>query len=150
MAIKVIKHGAKVFKAICPICGCEFEYEYEDILRDYFKQVKCPDCGEFIAHNEYKEVKPVYPTYPDPQPINPLNPHVIWTTPNTNSYDCDKCPNKPDWTKPVVGDTPCTWCKKNVPYCTTTGSTDVDTKIYNTTGVTGNIKFSVDTDTKEK
>ena len=52
MAIKVIKHGAKVFKAICPICGCEFEYEYEDLRREcgFVKFVMCPDCGEMIYH----------------------------------------------------------------------------------------------------
>ena len=32
MAIKVIKHGEKPkFKKTCPNCGCEFEYEMEDL-----------------------------------------------------------------------------------------------------------------------
>ena len=50
MAIKVIKHGEKVFKKVCPICGCEFEYEYEDLegYCGFNKHVKCPDCGEIV------------------------------------------------------------------------------------------------------
>jgi len=53
MAITVIKHGRKVYKAVCPTCGCEFLYNDEDIEYDkderyglYIepKFVKCPDC----------------------------------------------------------------------------------------------------------
>ena len=114
MAIKVIRHGTKIFRITCPVCGCEFEYEYEDLQTIYgiAKQIKCPDCGEMLDH---REVKP----RPEPNPINPLNPYIIWTT-NTPGYnlDCATCPNRPDPNKPItVGDTPCTWCKKNQPYC---------------------------------
>ena len=51
MAIKVIKHGEKTFKVVCSVCGCEFEYEYEDLVDSYLpgiKQIKCPDCGKQI------------------------------------------------------------------------------------------------------
>ena len=67
MAIKVIKHGKKpVFKKVCPNCGCEFEYEQEDIKTEYNwslgeltwnypRYVKriiiCPDCGEKLVHD---------------------------------------------------------------------------------------------------
>lgn len=113
MAIKIIKHGKETFKAVCPICGCEFEYEFEDLTTQYgiAKQVVCPDCGERINHNEHNVVQPhiiySWPAYPT----------VVWSSDSAN-LDCEKCPNKPDKTKIVVGDTPCTWCKKNIPYCT--------------------------------
>ena len=136
MAIKVIKHGSRVFKAICPICGCEFEYEVEDLKEEADTEsltynakvriVKCPDCGEKIKHQEYKEVYPDrgWPTYPSPTfpsypqtPWTPTYPNIIYTT-NGTELDCDKCINKPDPSKPVFGDSPCTWCRKNQPYCT--------------------------------
>lgn len=129
MAIKVIKHGETKFKIVCPICGCEFEYEFEDLVERYsiVKQVKCPDCGEWLTH---KEVYPTYPHYPnwpkigDPIPCSPSDPitkpYITWTTTTPGTWpDCETCPNKPDPTKTIVGDTPCTWCKKNQPYCFT-------------------------------
>ena len=136
MAIKVIKHGNKVFTAVCPICGCEFEYEVEDLVETDDKEsltygakvraVKCPECGEVIKHKEYTIINPtpspIYPSYPQTPwtPLYPNNwPWITWatTTDGTGNLDCSKCPNRPDPSKPVVGDTPCTWCKKNVPYC---------------------------------
>ena len=132
MAIKVIKHGTKVFRVICPVCGCEFEYELDDLTEEVDKEsltygakvrvVKCPECGEKIKHQEYKETYPDrgYPTYPSPTvpsyPWAPTYPNIIYTTTGTE-LDCDKCQNKPDPSNPVAGDTPCTWCKKNQPYC---------------------------------
>lgn len=120
MAINIIRHGVKKFRITCPVCGCEFEYEYDDIVKTYdiVKQVKCPDCGEWLNHHDYATA----PKSPDPYPpLNPLNPNVIWTTPNINDivYDCDKCPNKPDFKngKIIIGDSPCTLCPKNKPYC---------------------------------
>jgi transcription elongation factor Elf1 len=131
MAIKVIKHGTKVFRVICPICGCEFEYELDDLTEEVDKEsltygakvrvVKCPECGEKIKHKEYTELYivpnyPAYPSYPT-WPAYPTYPYVTWSISGTE-LDCDKCLNKPDPNNPVVGDTPCTWCKKNQPYCT--------------------------------
>jgi len=114
MAIKVIKHGTKVFRAVCPLCGCEFEYEYEDLKTEYgfVREVKCPDCGNTVYHQEYK---PIQPNYPNNWP-------GITLGTSTDTLDCEKCINKPDPNHPVVGDTPCTWCKKHQPYCTTSGS----------------------------
>ena len=37
--------------------------------------------------------------------------------------NCDTCQFKPDPNKVVVGDTPCTWCKKKQPYCVSDGIT---------------------------
>ena len=46
--ITVIKHGSRR-KLTCPDCGCEFIFQNEDIMygdqRDYYSEVKCPDCG---------------------------------------------------------------------------------------------------------
>lgn len=54
--ITVIKHGNKTFKAVCPICGCEFTYQDEDLNEDIFHNhnVICPDCGRHIPHDEQK------------------------------------------------------------------------------------------------
>jgi len=120
MAIKIIKEG-KVTKFIktCPDCGCEFEYETSDLQTDYsirlatypYKYntyIVCPCCGRHIHHGT---------KFADEVPYMPLN--IQYTNTLENSfYDCDKCPNKPDPTKIVVGDNQCTWCKKNQPYCT--------------------------------
>ena len=55
MAIKVIKHGKETFKAVCPICGCEFSYQTEDLKEDRFHNhyVECPDCKQIVSH-EYE------------------------------------------------------------------------------------------------
>jgi hypothetical protein len=142
MAIKVIKHGKETFKAVCPICGCEFTYQAEDLKEDCFHNhyVECPDCKQAVSHeyeakkkelvwgkglqivddhiNPYDKAIPCdkkdkwfYVDYP--------NPNTIWS-PNISDWpDCATCPNRPDPNKIIVGDTPCTWCKKNQPYCHT-------------------------------
>lgn len=111
MAIKVRKQGECRFYATCPLCHCEFEYEREDI-DGIGLTVSCPECGRKVAHGLSRvcdgEDGSGYQFTP-----------TVWTTPYISdiAYDCDKCPNKPDLSKPVVGDTPCTWCPKNTPYC---------------------------------
>ena len=101
--IKVITHGQKKFKTICPTCGCEFEYEYEDLNKEELgtilpKYVKCPDCGEMILH---KEQTP---------------PTITWG-PGVRGIDksCEDC----DWYKRMMqegfsyfGDSPCDLCSK--------------------------------------
>ena len=63
--MKIIKHGSKYSKnkiAICPLCGCEFEYDNNDIGIDksfcsmtfplfstYKNYVKCPECDKEIC-----------------------------------------------------------------------------------------------------
>lgn len=118
MAIRIIKEGKPTkFTKVCPDCGCEFEYDLTDLHTDYSiclttypgqynTYVICPCCGRHIHHGTA-----MAEDWPGTK---------IWYT-TTNSYempDCDKCINKPDPNKVVVGDTPCTWCKKNQPYCT--------------------------------
>ena len=120
MAIKIIKEGKVTkFTKTCPDCGCEFEYEASDLQTDYSiclttypgqynTYIVCPCCGKHIHHGT---------RFVDEWPSS--FPKVWYTTTNTYEMpDCDKCINKPDPSKIVVGDTPCTWCRKNQPYCT--------------------------------
>ena len=132
MAIRIIKEGKKTkFTKTCPDCGCEFEYEAEDLKVDYTiclttypcqynTYVICPCCGKHIHHGT--TFADNWPKIGDPIPCSPNYPNnwpwITWTTGTGTELDCDKCPNKPDPTKIVVGDSPCTWCKKNQPYCT--------------------------------
>lgn len=54
MAVKIIKEGnkKKVFEGWCRDCGCEFEYEIEDVADTFYDQregcdyhdIKCPYC----------------------------------------------------------------------------------------------------------
>lgn len=56
---KIIKHGNTkstaheiVTKcATCPVCGCEFEYDSDDVQRDIHNNayVICPECNGFCA-----------------------------------------------------------------------------------------------------
>lgn len=114
MAIKVRKHGiAKPLIAVCPDCGCEFEYEVSDIEKNYLGRsvVKCPDCGHLCPHH-----CPI---------VQPSIPNIIWETSKDSWPDCETCPSRPNPNKPVqVGDTPCDWCQKNKPYCTDTAMQD--------------------------
>jgi len=138
MAIKVITHGKKPkFKKICSNCGCEFEYEQEDIVTDYNwnltlsypRRIKrviiCPDCGERLLHDIVVD-QDWYP------PIVTYNNLSTWP-------DCATCPNRPDPNKLAqVGDTPCTWCIKNRPYCTT-GTISVTNDSNKNIKVTGGV-----------
>lgn len=95
MAIKIIKQGKQTkFTKICPDCGCEFEYEQEDVNVDYTvclttypgkynTCVICPCCGRHLHHG-YTEA--ISYNYPD----------VTYTTTETWSKDCDECPDKQD------------------------------------------------------
>lgn len=117
MAIKIIKQGKMTkFTKACPDCGCEFEYEQDDIKVDYScclttypckygTYVICPCCGKHLHHGY---MTPAISSYPN----------ITYTTTATSWSDCDTCQFKPDPNKVVVGDTPCTWCKKIQPYCT--------------------------------
>ena len=122
MAIKIIKHGKETFKAVCPICGCEFSYQAEDLKEDLFHNhyVECPDCKQTVSHEYEPKNKDITLTNCSSTVDYKLSykylPNTTWTT-ATSWPDCDTCPNKPDPNKIVVGDTPCTWCKKNQPYC---------------------------------
>ena len=49
--IKIIKDGQRDFIAKCATCGCEFSYQLVDIG---LSSVKCPYCGNYVAHKEFK------------------------------------------------------------------------------------------------
>ena len=114
MAIKIIKQGKQTkFTKICPDCGCEFEYEQEDVKVDhscclttyppkYNTYVVCPCCGKHLHHGYTETIDYSCYSYPD----------VTYTTTSTWSTDCDKCPDKPDPNKVVAGDSACDWCIK--------------------------------------
>ena len=73
--IKIIKEGKKSFVETCPKCGCEFEYELEDV--DASGAVRCPYCEERIIHKSQAggkrddasvlgaEIPFPYPVYPN-------------------------------------------------------------------------------------
>ena len=143
MAIKVIKHGKEIFKVVCPICGCEFSYQTEDLKEDRFHNhyVECPDCKQIVSHEYESKNKSITLTNGSSTVDYKLSykylPNTAWTT-ATSWPDCDTCQFKPDPNKVVVGDTPCTLCKKNQPYCTsntkctsTSTSYTVDPKDFN-------------------
>ena len=136
--ITVIKHGKETFTVTCPVCGCIFTYHAEDLETDMFgnHHVKCPDCHQPVSHDEPKK-----------KGIRDGNDSITWDKsledymklpPDTpipdvklyGDYSCDGClyyeqqKRNPEMV-PVVGDTPCTWCKKRMPYCTVnaTGTT---------------------------
>ena len=110
MAIKILKHGKKQkFTKTCPDCGCEFEYEIEDLKTDYSicltsypgrynRYVLCPECGFKIIHDTIMNEMP-----------RPLD--IIYTN---NTDPCEGCINKDGpkdaFGNPVAGDSPCQWC----------------------------------------
>ena len=106
MAKKIIKEGKKKFMAVCSTCGCEFEYEMEDINCEV---VTCPDCGRGVKHPDQRE----YIVTPTVTPFI-YNDSTIYSSTELN---CDECPYKPDPFNPVFGDSPCTFCRKNQVYC---------------------------------
>lgn len=131
MAIRIIKEGKlQKFIKTCPDCGCEFEHDESDLQTDYRlclttypgqyeTYVVCPCCGKHIHHGT---------RFADEKPFN--SPNIYYINTQDTTLDCDKCINKPDPNKPVFGDTPCTWCKKNVPYCSTNTDINVDPTLY--------------------
>ena len=108
MAIKIIKQGKQTkFTKICPDCGCEFEYEQEDVKVDhscclttyppkYNTYVVCPCCGKHLHHGYTETIDYSCYSYPN----------ATYTTNETWSKDCDECLDKPDQTNIVVGYNP--------------------------------------------
>lgn len=56
--MKKILNGPTVWRAKCPCCDCEFEYDNSETfgvynkLGDYFRIVQCPNCKTYIKHSE--------------------------------------------------------------------------------------------------
>lgn len=69
--MKVIKHGDTkstareiVTKRVtCPICGCEFEYDSDDVQRDIHNNayVICPECNGFCTEEFSLDNLPRFP-----------------------------------------------------------------------------------------
>ena len=57
--MKKILNGPTVWRAKCPVCDCEFEYDvsetikvYDKTTRDVFRIISCPSCKSYINHLE--------------------------------------------------------------------------------------------------
>ena len=55
--MKKILNGPTVWRAKCPVCDCEFEYDTSEAFRvydksnsDIFKVIQCPNCKTYINH----------------------------------------------------------------------------------------------------
>lgn len=57
--MKKILNGPTVWRAKCPVCDCEFEYDSSETLsifnknsdHSYFKVVICPSCKSYIINH---------------------------------------------------------------------------------------------------
>ena len=85
--IKIIKDGQRDFIAKCATCGCEFSYQLVDIG---LSSVKCPYCGNYVAHKKFKEPSFVTDTHAIPCTVtqqttaNWIAPDI--TTASSNAY----------------------------------------------------------------
>lgn len=57
--MKKILNGPTVWRAKCPVCDCEFEYDTSEAFRvydksnsDLYKVIQCPNCKSYINHLE--------------------------------------------------------------------------------------------------
>lgn len=55
--MKKILNGPTVWRAKCPCCDCEFEYDTSETLRIHntgnfsiFRVVQCPSCKAYLRH----------------------------------------------------------------------------------------------------
>lgn len=56
--MKKILNGPTIWRAKCPVCDCEFEYDTGETFRVYDKSnrdiiynvVQCPNCKTYINH----------------------------------------------------------------------------------------------------
>lgn len=57
--MKKILNGPTIWRAKCPYCDCEFEYDISETIRIYdktnssvFRVVQCPTCKVNIKHSD--------------------------------------------------------------------------------------------------
>lgn len=57
--MKKILNGPTVWRAKCPVCDCEFEYDVSETIKVYdkttlgvFRIISCPSCKSCITHLE--------------------------------------------------------------------------------------------------
>lgn len=55
--MKKILNGPTIWRAKCPVCDCEFEYDTSEAFRVYdklnsgiLKVIQCPNCKTYINH----------------------------------------------------------------------------------------------------
>lgn len=115
--IKIIKEGKKEFNTVCPTCGCEFSYGFDDLKKGIaYSIIKCPCCGDDIVHSNARRefAQGVYVSPSEiGDPTKPTNP-------------CETCSfNLRLKTGEIyVGDSPCQWCQYGLKVtCTSTGTT---------------------------
>ena len=139
--IKIIKEGKKEFTATCPICGCEFSYEFDDLKKGItYNTVKCPCCEDEIVHSgvgkEYAQGVFIPPrsntNSATSDPV--IKDNMVWETPEYRKLQNElekqvKQPSYVECNKPTnpcetcsyyrkfksgeiyVGDSPCQWCQ---------------------------------------
>lgn len=63
--IHIIKHGKKCYKLNCPVCGCIWTFEKEDITtgrnskNEIWVSINCPDCKKrFVTWDEEQWATP--------------------------------------------------------------------------------------------
>lgn len=57
--MKKILNGPTIYRAKCPYCDCEFEYDYSEVDSSTFadcKLVKCPGCNRYLHHKENPKI----------------------------------------------------------------------------------------------
>ena len=55
--MKKILNGPTVWRAKCPVCDCEFEYDTSETIKVYdnqgvFKIISCPGCKTNLKHSD--------------------------------------------------------------------------------------------------
>lgn len=61
--MKKILNGPTVWRAKCPVCDCEFEYDVSETIKvyikvydkttlDVFRIISCPGCKTHIKHSD--------------------------------------------------------------------------------------------------
>lgn len=57
--MKKILNGPTVWRAECPVCDCEFEYDVSETIKvydkttlDVFRIISCPGCKTNIKHSD--------------------------------------------------------------------------------------------------
>lgn len=57
--MKKILNGPTIWRAKCPVCDCEFEYDTSETFRVYdksnnsvFKVIQCPNCKTNMKHSD--------------------------------------------------------------------------------------------------
>lgn len=135
----------------CPHCGYTFhmfdmdkvQSRKEEVVKSNFDNLLNNDIGQFYpktvcekcgSANVEVDLNKVLTSYPPQYSYTCKKCGHVGCTSGQKSYelfsDCTSCPNKPDKDNLTVGDTACTWCFKNTPYCTVY---DIDNFDYSTT-----------------